>query len=748
LILIYYFIVLIHNWSDDNNTKRSIAKPKVCRITLKYIGMKNKFGEITCILLLVFFSSCKKEDIKVPTIRINEIRDLDTAGAIIECIVTDDGGAPIIASGLCWSITEDPTVANDKTAENSEKFTVNLKNLEPGLIYKVRAYATNSAGTGYGNVSTIETPGGQPVFNDYNWQGIYDDSTIVRFFVNPKRLITIAKVEYGETTDYGSSVTKLVGFPGYNPDDLFYDVVVRLNGLKNAKTYHYRIVATNQKGAATSPDRTFVTPGSLPTFDDYFNYSDQSGGVKITSTIYSTLKPTIEIEWGTTTTYGNITTASFTKNGTYQYGITADLTGLLPSTEYHVRTKVTNNVGTVYGTDHVIRTDDWVPWIESQINNIQLRSATLAGRVLTWGVPSTVSFEWGPTADYGNTVPLTIGSPGYSEWVNVSADIYGLSPNKIYYYGLKVTNEFGTTIERASFGTPGNSPFTTITEAVTGVNEVNIEGSVNPNFLTTTVIIEWGTGGYDNSIILPGVYDGAGAINVSGTVSGLDPETNYRFRIKAENELGSGISSEKFVKTYSAKDADNNLYRSILIGTQRWLTENLKTTKYSNGDLIGTTDPQTKDIIAETAPKYQWPAGQAEINVPVYGRLYSWYAVTDSRKICPAGWHVPTDVEMTTLATTAGGSAEAGGKLKETGTAHWSAPNDGAVDTYGFTAPGSGGRLSSGTFNNLKNHVRFWTITPFDATQSLIWSLDYISPFFTKDKMDTRYGASVRCLKD
>ena len=83
------------------------------------------------------------------------------------------------------------------------------------------------------------------------------------------------------------------------------------------------------------------------------------------------------------------------------------------------------------------------------------------------------------------------------------------------------------------------------------------------------------------------------------------------------------------------KDIDGNVYITVTIGTQVWMVENLKTTKYRNGDLIGTTTPATKDITNETTPKYQWAYNGNESNVDIYGRLYTWYAVTDSRNICP-----------------------------------------------------------------------------------------------------------------
>src|SRR5664280_2965928 len=120
------------------------------------------------------------------------------------------------------------------------------------------------------------------------------------------------------------------------------------------------------------------------------------------------------------------------------------------------------------------------------------------------------------------------------------------------------------------------------------------------------------------------------------------------------------------------RDGDGNLYNTITIGTQVWMAENLKATKYLNGEIIGTT---TANILEESSPKYQWAYGNDENNVPTYGRLYTWYAVTDSRSVCPTGWHVPIDTEWNALTTYLGGESVAAGKQKETGTTHWTTPN-------------------------------------------------------------------------
>jgi uncharacterized protein (TIGR02145 family) len=95
-------------------------------------------------------------------------------------------------------------------------------------------------------------------------------------------------------------------------------------------------------------------------------------------------------------------------------------------------------------------------------------------------------------------------------------------------------------------------------------------------------------------------------------------------------------------------DIDGNVYHTVTIGTQVWMVENLKVTRYRNGDVIGTTTPVTNTSY-EKEPKYQWVYDGDERNVASYGRLYTWFAATDSRSVCPQGWHIPTAEEMIIL---------------------------------------------------------------------------------------------------
>jgi uncharacterized protein (TIGR02145 family) len=195
-------------------------------------------------------------------------------------------------------------------------------------------------------------------------------------------------------------------------------------------------------------------------------------------------------------------------------------------------------------------------------------------------------------------------------------------------------------------------------------------------------------------------------------------------------------------------DIDGNVYKTVTIGTQVWMAENLKTTKYRNGDLIGTTTPPTKDILSESTPKYQWAFGGIESNAVTYGRLYTWYTVADSRNVCPTGFHLPTDAEWTTLTIFFGGEYAAGGSLKETGTTHWATPNLMATDVAGFTALPGGYRYSNGSYNDIGLTGSWWSSTEYSITDAWYKVMFNFCPFLSRDFNNKHNGYSVRCIMD
>lgn len=235
-----------------------------------------------------------------------------------------------------------------------------------------------------------------------------------------------------------------------------------------------------------------------------------------------------------------------------------------------------------------------------------------------------------------------------------------------------------------------------------------------------------------------------------GKVSGFLPGTIYYMKAFATNTKGEAFGSEiSFMTPATIKDFDNNVYETVKIGTQMWMADNLKATHYQNGDLIATTNPATLNITAETSPKYQWAYSGNENNVQIYGRLYTWYAITDARKICPTGWHLPSDGEWTLLENTLGTYLVAGSKLKEAGNEHWLAPyNLDATDVSCFTALPGGYRHDEGTFWQIQNNCYLWTSTDSETAKSWSRNLNSSFPIVVRGSTNRSWGLSIRCIKD
>jgi uncharacterized protein (TIGR02145 family) len=136
-------------------------------------------------------------------------------------------------------------------------------------------------------------------------------------------------------------------------------------------------------------------------------------------------------------------------------------------------------------------------------------------------------------------------------------------------------------------------------------------------------------------------------------------------------------------------------------------------------------------------------------HVATYGRLYTWYAVTDNRNVCPAGWHIPTDAEWTTLIDYLGGSTVGGGKLKETGTKHWWRPNTGATNESGFTALPGGKRNTDGSYSFIRLHGYWWSSEEYPTAGAFGRDMGYNYTWVLRNYGFTkRTGFSVRCIKD
>jgi uncharacterized protein (TIGR02145 family) len=185
-------------------------------------------------------------------------------------------------------------------------------------------------------------------------------------------------------------------------------------------------------------------------------------------------------------------------------------------------------------------------------------------------------------------------------------------------------------------------------------------------------------------------------------------------------------NSDSMASSNIVVDIDGNRYHTIKIGKQVWMMENLKTTRYQNGDTIGT---KSGDISAEKAPEYQWVYSGNDTNLIVYGRLYTWYTVVDKRNVCPVGWHVPANTEWRIMTT------YIHGKFK-------------SLEDSGFPIIKGGRRDSEGSFNDIDMDGGWWGTNVNPALKDCGGGL-----YFNGDQVYVGFGVkntgfSVRCLKN
>jgi uncharacterized protein (TIGR02145 family) len=194
-------------------------------------------------------------------------------------------------------------------------------------------------------------------------------------------------------------------------------------------------------------------------------------------------------------------------------------------------------------------------------------------------------------------------------------------------------------------------------------------------------------------------------------------------------------------------DYDGNVYHTVNIHGQIWMVENLKSTHYNDGS--GAEIPNVTDNTwgSLTTPAYCWYNNDVA-NKAAYGALYNWYVV-NTGKLCPTGWHVPSNDEWETLINNLGGdTATVGGKLKEAGTAHWLTPNTGADNSSGFTALPGGSHYTDGQFYLNRKYGWYWSATESSATEAIHPYLIYNTGAITRTPGSKSIGFSVRCIKN
>jgi uncharacterized protein (TIGR02145 family) len=402
----------------------------------------------------------------------------------------------------------------------------------------------------------------------------------------------------------------------------------------------------------------------------------------------------------------------------------------------------------------------------TDVTEITLTTARSGGIVSDEGTsPVTTRGICWSIADKPTTADKTSNGANTGSIGDFTCDISDLLPNTKYYVRAYATNGTGsaygnqvtfitnqipvpilTTAEPvfwSHFGIRTGGNITNDNEAAVTEKGICWGKSHNPTISDNKAKnVDGGTGVIINyfGFLMPNTtwYIRAYATNISGTGYGNEVSITIPWNTPAFN---AGV-------TYgTVSDIDNNIYKTVHIGSQIWMAENLRTTKFTDGTLIPniTTDAAWQ---AMTSPAY-CIVNNEEGFIPIIGAIYNFYTVS-AGKLCPIGWHVPTQTEVTTLEYSLGGVTLAAGKMKEAGTGHWRNPNVDGTNESGFTALPASGRQKEGYFDPGADSYCCWWVSnsqdPYGIYFGMTNESGRLQNYGSGQTKST--GMSVRCLKD
>lgn len=682
------------------------------------------------------------------------VSGISTSAAFSGGTISSDGGSSIVSRGVCWSEEPSPTSSLATKTSNSSgvgSFSSSITGLSPGRLYYVRAYAINAAGTSYGNELTFGTGTGAISLTTNVVSGITTTSAISGGNISSdggSNVIGRGVCWSEESSPTVSLTTKTSNSSGLG------SFSSSLTGLSPGRLYYVRAYATNSVGTSYGAEQSFVTLATLPYVTttqatEITSSSAMTGGLVTTDgSSIVTARGVCWSTYGDPLNYPN----TLTLNGAGVGSFVSPLTNLIFGMNYWVRAYATNSAGTAYGNLISFLTEPILASVTTnEATNLTAFSASISGKVNNGGGSSvaTRGICWGvapnPTIDDSKIVS------GYGMGT-FPISLTGLKQGTTYHARAFATNAVGVAYGNdVVFTTPDAVINLTTTAASTiSTTSVLLGGSINSvgGATVTSRGVCWSINPH------PTLSDGQLAIastsdTYSGKVTGLTADTKYYVRSFATNAVGTyygnEISFSTLPTTGTISDIDGNVYHYITIGTQTWTVENLRTTKYNTGAPI----PQ----VADSA---QWVSlGSGAyceytdfVNLPVsYGRLYNWYAVNDSRKLAPTGWHVPTSADWNLLFTYLGGTSVAGAKLKEAGTTHWASPNSGATNSSGFTALPTGYR-HNGSYYLIGSYGFSWIATEANSTTAGSLEFGYWTSEVAKLDRSKNTGMSVRCIRD
>lgn len=420
------------------------------------------------------------------------------------------------------------------------------------------------------------------------------------------------------------------------------------------------------------------------------------------------------------------------------------------------------------------------PLVETTgISDIGLHSFTVAGNLLETGEEgvSQHGFCWSlsPEPEWEADSSVQLGPR--LQIGDFSYEILNLAQNTTYYVRAFAVNPVGTAygVQRTVTTDRKLTIPSVKTANVSSVGEYDavLGGAVQDNGGSeiTSYGVCWAkTPGPDIEGEHISFSEGTGPYFTS--IANLELSTIYYVRAFATNSTGLAYGNEVKFRTNDTPltDIDGNVYPTVVIGEQVWMTKNLAVSRYADGREVPFV-PQDEwwDSLRVDEKGYCF-YNNSSSNLAIYGALYSWSAAVNGQDslspemqfiqgVCPDGWHLPSDADWLELETslgmpvqeanTEGWRGSIGGKLKSAGRDHWLTPNEGATNETRFTALPAGDRFPDGLYFNLRYTTLFWTSTSYDEETAWARGLGYAVTTMYRGHEDTKnWGFSVRCVRD
>jgi uncharacterized protein (TIGR02145 family) len=693
--------------------------------------------------------------------------------------IDSDGGNEILERGICYSLEALPDTSDAfaTTGEGDLPFSEVLTGLEDGATYFARAYAINDMGIGYGNEISFQTP----------LQGLPAVITL-----DASQIAATSVSISGNVTSEGDAPVTIRGvFYSTEPLPDANDVVItsgsgsglftcNVESLQESTLYFARAFATNSIGTVFGNEVSFSTSiGAIVSLecDATFAVGNYTPGVAVSNGSLN-----LVYSGGNGGSYN-----AQTINSTGVAGLTASLASGnfvngsgnlllnisgIPQTNGNAIFSISiggqncsfslpvegGSIGTL-NCDNPVLTGEFVEGIEVSNGSVTISYANAFGSynsqsIFSTGVTGLLASLNGD--DYSNGtgslnfvitgIPQSTGIASFSlsiggQECSFDLVVQGASVEFLNCSNAVITGDFfdGVSVNNASISISYSSGI--------GNYDSQVISSTGVNGLSATLASgTFLSGGGSIQLIVTGTPSQPGLAIFSINIGGQNCVLQLTVSDLSEHTCGTPGVHNSSIGYSSMFDQQGNVYKTIIIGNQEWMAENLTTSIYRNGDEILSNLNNSQWAITFSGA-WAFPSNNPSYECP-FGKLYNWYACVESRQLCPVGWHVPSEQDWIDLANSLGGIDVAGGKLKSNGNgAQWQAPNFGASNSAGFSGVPSGGRNSGGPFSNIGTYGYWWTSSN-SITNPIYKSLYSGSSALFTGNIDGNSGFAVRCIRD